>query len=300
MKQDYFLGLSEEGFHRIVYTEWGNSHPTKSPIICVHGLTRNRRDFDTLAEFLVKRDDYHLFCPDVVGRGDSGWLNNPLHYTYEQYIADMNGLIARTHSHQVDWIGTSMGGLIGLLLAAMPNTPIRRLILNDIGPQVPAAALARLATYAGKDPIFTNKNDAQTYFQTIYADFGHLTEMQWQQFTENSIYEISPGKFASKLDPNIKLVPVKSKITWQSLLHPHRLAEGVFLDIDLWSFWHKITCPILVLHGQKSDILLPEIIQKMQHTHANIEVIDIPHTGHAPALLDPSQHEIIYQWLKQN
>jgi len=299
MKKDYFWGLSEEGFHRVAYLEWGKANNTNIPIICVHGLTRNSHDFDELAQFLIYFG-CHVFCPDIVGRGDSDWLKSPLHYTYEQYIADMNNMIARAQTNQVDWIGTSMGGLVGMILASLPNSPIHRLILNDIGAQIPAKALARLAKYSGKDPIFENREEAKRYFQRVYADFGQLSDGQWERFTEHSIYEFTPGRFASKLDPGIKIVPAKSKLAWQVLMHPHRALEGTLFDVDLWPIWRKVTCPVLILHGERSDILTTRIIQKMQHIHPYTDVIDIPDAGHAPALLDPIHHEKIYRWLMKN
>jgi len=298
MKKDYLLGLSEDGFHKIAYTEWGNPDSTKPPVICVHGLTRNGRDFDSLAEYLAQHGN-HIYCPDIVGRGDSDWLNNPLHYTYEQYIADMNAMIARTQARQVDWIGTSMGGLIGMIAASMPNSPIRRLVMNDVGPQIPVKAVTRLSKYAGKDPEFSSIEDAKRYFQMIYADFGVMSDAQWQNFTENSIREIAPGKFTTKLDQGIKRTPAKSKIAWNLLLNPHKALEGTFFDVDLWKFWRKVTCPVLVIHGARSDLLLPGIIEKMKAAHANMEVLEVPNAGHAPALMEAGQHDVIQRWLSK-
>ena len=237
------------------------------------------------------------FCPDIVGRGDSDWLKNPLHYTYEQYIADMNVMIARTGAKQIDWIGTSMGGLIGMILAAMPNSPIRRLVMNDVGPQIPAKALGRLAKYTGQDPDFSSVEEAKNYFRRIYADFGKLSDSQWQKLTEDSIREIAPGKFISKTDHGVKITPTKSKIAWNILLNPHKALEGTFFDVDLWQIWRKVTCPVFVVHGEKSDILLPEIIYKMKNIHPDTTVMHVPDAGHAPALLDQNQQKIIYQWL---
>jgi pimeloyl-ACP methyl ester carboxylesterase len=136
MKTNYFLGVSTDGFHRVAYTEWGQPDTTQPTVFCVHGLLRNRHDFYALANFLSLQER-HIFCPDIAGRGDSDWFKNPQHYTFEQYIADMTGLVARSSATQIDWIGTSMGGLIGMMMAALPNSPIRRLVLNDIGPQIP-------------------------------------------------------------------------------------------------------------------------------------------------------------------
>jgi pimeloyl-ACP methyl ester carboxylesterase len=298
MKKDYFLGLSEEGFHRVAYLEWGKGNDASTPVICVHGLTRNSRDFDALAEYLSKRND-HVFCPDIVGRGDSDWLNNPLHYTYEQYIADMVAMIARTDAARVDWVGTSMGGLIGMILASMPKSPIRRLVLNDVGPQIPAKGLARLAKYAGREPVFNNINEAVAYYKKIYAEFGVLTDEQWLRFAENSVREITPGRFISKLDQGIKVAPAKSNLAWRAFLHPHKALEGTLFDMDLWHIWRKVTCPVLVLHGKNSDILLPSVVEKMRRIHPDTEVIEIENAGHAPALLDPKEHEMIYRFLMQ-
>lgn len=295
MKKDYFLGLSEEGFHKVAYIEWGQAS-SQPPIICVHGLTRNSRDFDDLASYLSSAGR-QVFCPDVVGRGDSDWLKNPLHYTYEQYLADMNAMIARTCATEVDWIGTSMGGLLGMMLAAVPNSPIKRLVLNDVGPQISTKALARLSKYVGREPDFSSVDAAKAYFKSIYADFGNLTEAQWDKLTATSIHQVAPNKFISKLDHGVKITPTKSKIAWDVLLHPHKALEGTLFDIDLWQIWRKVTCPVLVIHGQNSNILQPATIQKMQQIHPHTEVIDIPNTGHAPALLDEEQHVIINHFL---
>lgn len=298
MKKDYFFGLSEEGFHRVAYTEWGTRNSTNIPVICVHGLTRNGRDFDFLADYLSYLGN-HLFCPDIVGRGDSDWLKNPLHYTYEQYIADMNVLIARTEAREIDWVGTSMGGIIGMLMASMPNSPIRRLILNDVGPQIPARGLARLAKYAGNDPDFSSMEEAKNHFKNIYAELGNLTESQWQYLTENSVREISPGRFVSKIDHGVKISPVKSNLAWKLLFNPHKAFEGTIFDVDLWDVWRKITCPVLIIHGSKSDILLPDTIKKMQQIHPDAQLIEIPDAGHAPALVNLEHHEMIHRWLSK-
>lgn len=298
MKIESFFGLSEEGFHRIVYSEWGESHPETPTIICVHGLTRNRRDFDAFANYLSSQGR-HVFCPDIVGRGDSDYLKNPLHYTYEQYIADMNAMIARTNSKEkIDWIGTSMGGLIGMFIASLPRNPLRRLIINDIGPQIPAAAMTRMSTYTGTDPEFASLDEAKRYFKNVYSGFGTLTEDNWQHFTETSVREVATGKWVTKIDPGVKIMPAKSKLAWKSLLHPLKALEGSLFDIDLWEVWRKITCPVLVIHGKHSDLLLPQTIEKMIAIHPNTEVIEIEDAGHAPALFDPSHHHMIFNWLK--
>ena len=300
MRQDYVHCATKEGYHHIAYTEWGTytydeEHP--SAVVCVHGLTRNSRDFDALAAFLSTQANRHVFCPDVVGRGDSSWLKDPHGYTFERYIMDMNVLIARTAATHIDWIGTSMGGLIGIMLAALPHSPIRSLVLNDVSPQVPIHALWEMAKYVGKDPEFSSKNQAKEHYKKIYAEFGPLTDEQWDYFTEHSIKEISPNVYISKFDPNIH----DFRLTWQSVkeffYNPHKALEGVFFDVDLWSIWQNVKCPVLVIRGAKSSLLLPEHVKRMQRTHSHVDLFEVENAGHAPALLDHHQQEKIAVWL---
>lgn len=290
------LGLSEEGFHKIVYREWEHSSQNP-PIICVHGLTRNGLDFDDLAAYLHLKNR-HVFVPDIVGRGESDWLKNPLHYNYEQYLADLNTLIARVNSESIDWIGTSMGGLLGMILASLPQNPIRRLVLNDIGPQIPVKAITRLSQYAGQDPTFSNLDEAKQYFKRVYHDFGPLEESQWDKLTRDSVREIKPGSFVTKMDPGIKAAPASSKFAWQQvLLHPYKALQGTFFDIDLWHLWHKVNCPILIIQGEQSDILPDHVVEKMQESKNHIEILKIAGVGHAPTLLDEVTHSKIEDFL---
>jgi pimeloyl-ACP methyl ester carboxylesterase len=299
MKQNYYLGMSPQGFHDLAYTEWGTWSDQFPTIICVHGLTRNGRDFDELAFYLSNKGRYVL-CPDVVGRGESSWFTNPTHYNFNQYVSDMNTLIARAHTHHVDWIGTSMGGLIGMMMAALPNTPIRRLVINDIGPQVPIAGLKRLAQYAGKEPVFKTFDEAKAYCKIHYADFGVLSEEQWEQFTEHSIKLRAPNLYTFKMDPGIRHAKSPSQWLNDFVHHPIKALEGVLYDVDLWAIWKQVRCPVLVIHGTHSDLLTPEIITKMQRTHPQVEVYEVENAGHAPALLEQQNHEKIYNWLIKN
>lgn len=296
MKKNSYLGISEEGFHNIAYTEWGSSDPVLPTVICVHGYTRNSRDFDALASYISMKGR-HVFCPDVVGRGESSWFKQSSHYNFTQYVADMNALIARTQARQVDWIGTSMGGLIGMMLAALPHSPIRRLILNDVGPQIPIHGLKRLAKYAAKDPIYKSVEEAKQHFKLNYAQFGNLTEKQWDTFTKNSIEQQAPNVFIARVDPNIKNPKSTSQVLSELFHHPHKALEGIFYDIDLWSTWERVQCPVLVIHGKKSDLLTPEIIKRMIRVHPDTTVYVKEDAGHAPALLDLIDHETITQWL---
>ncbi|WP_028387655.1 alpha/beta fold hydrolase [Legionella fairfieldensis] len=296
MKQNYIFNASSEGYYKIAYTEWGYSHPGSAAVICVHGLTRNCRDFDALARFLSV-NGHHVFCPDIIGRGDSSWLSNSQHYNFKRYAMDMNVLIGRTGATQIDWLGTSMGGLIGILMASLPNTPIRSLILNDVSPQVPIQALWRLAKFAGKDPEFSTKEEAKKHYKKIYAEFGHLTEEQWNYFTEHSIKEKYAGTYISKFDPSIHDFGFKWQTVKELFYSPHKALEGVLFDVDLWDVWRNIHCPVLVIRGHHSSLLLPEHIKKMQRTHPHVDFFEVEDAGHAPALLNEEEHEKILDWL---
>lgn len=295
MQTETLLGLSEAGFHRIVYTEWGNP-TTIPPVICVHGLTRNRHDFDSLS-YSLSNQGLHLYCPDIAGRGDSDWLKEAAHYNFPQYCQDMNALIARTASPDIYWIGTSMGGLIGMMLAGMPDSPIKKLVLNDIGPFVSSGAMLRITWYARRKKVFSSLKKALKYYKRIYADFGPLSETEWQDLVTNSIYEIKPGKFTSKMDPKVTANSSVGKAILKMLCHPIKTLTGTIFEVDLWKIWEKITCPVLVIHGKRSDVLRADTIEKMRTTHPELEVLEVEDAGHAPALLDITQQQIIYDWL---
>ncbi|MBA2710593.1 MAG: alpha/beta fold hydrolase [Tatlockia sp.] len=296
MKQNYILCASKEGYHKVAYTEWGEVNASNSAVICVHGLTRNSRDFDSLANYLSFQG-HHVFCPDVVGRGESSWLKDPHHYTFKRYLMDMNVLIGRTTAGEIDWIGTSMGGIIGIMIASMPKTPIRRLILNDVGPQVPVHELWRLASNITQNPKFHSQNEAKTYLKKIHAEFGNLTEEQWDTLTTNSIIERSPGLFSLKFDPGIHELKFKWQILKELFYSPHKALEGVVFDVELWSYWEHIKCPVLVVRGKKSRLLLPEHLKRMKRTHPQVDIYEVPDAGHAPALLDFKQQKRIADWL---
>jgi len=269
--------LSKTGFHSLVYREAGPDHPV--PVICLHGLARNARDFDSLAEVLVA-SGRRVVSVDVAGRGESGWLRDPMDYGYPQYLADTAALIARLDCHAVDIVGTSMGGLIGMLLAAQPDAPLRRLVMNDVGPFVPKAALERILAYCGKDPFFADLAAAVAYHRATYAGFGDLSDAQWRHLTETSLRPDGDG-WRLHYDPRIA--------------EPLRRAEPA--DVDLWALWDRIACPVLVLRGARSDLLLPETAAAMTRRGPRAEVIEVSGCGHAPALLDPGQTGPVRDWL---
>lgn len=278
MRERSFLSLGPNGFHRVVYREWGDAE-NEQTLICVHGLTRNGRDFDTLAAALSK--DYRVVCPDVAGRGRSEWLPVKADYGYPLYCADMAALMAHLRVESVDWLGTSMGGLIGMLLAASPGTPLRRLIMNDIGALIPKAALERIASYVGGDPRFGSMAELDAYIREIYAPFGQLTEAQWHGLVESSARTTPEGTIGLSYDPGIA--------------EPFR--EGPLEDVDLWQAWDSVHCPVLVLRGADSDVLLADTAKEMQQRGPKAELVELPNVGHAPMLMSDDQIGTVRKWL---
>lgn len=277
MSERSFLGLSAAGFHRVAYTQWGRDDAPA--VLCVHGLTRNGRDFDPLA--LALADRRRIACPDVVGRGKSAWLPVPALYGYPQYCADMAALIARMGVDQVDWVGTSMGGLIGMTLAAQPNNPIRRLVINDVGPLISKVGLQRIADYVGKDPVFEDVAAVEAYLRFTLMGLGRLTDGQWRHLAEHSARQRPDGLLGLAYDPGIadafKAQPMQ--------------------DVDLWALWDRVTCPVLVLRGAESDLLTAETAEEMTRRGPGARIIEIPHTGHAPALMSEEQIAVIRSFL---
>jgi len=266
------------GDHTIRVLDWGEIDNPKV-LICVHGLTRNARDFDAIAGALSH--DIRLICPDITGRGESKWLSDPQFYNYETYIADMTNMISYFGLKHVDWLGTSMGGLIGMMMASLPESPIRRLILNDIGPWIPKAALQRIAGYLLTPRNFASQDDVEAYFREVHAPFGPLSDEQWQHLAHHGARQMPDGMWHLKYDP--------------AIADPFR--EVIDADADLWEIWEAVRCPVLALRGKDSDVLLGETSRQMQHRGPKARVIEFEGIGHAPALMAPSQIEIVAGWL---
>lgn len=280
-QQGQILGLSPSGFYKMAYLDW-RRHTDGNTLVCVHGLTRNSHDFDTLAESLLTSVPSigRVVCPDVVGRGASDWLKDPAQYGYPQYLADMTALIARLDVGSIDWVGTSMGGLIGMSLAALPNSPIRRLVLNDIGPVIGKASLQRISDYVGLDYRFSSLDALERHLRKIHAPFGPLTDTQWQYMARYSQRKLDDGNLGLAYDPAIA----------------HNVKLGV-ADIDLWALWERIACPVLVLRGADSDILSADVAQLMTERGPKAELITFAGVGHAPALMAQDQIDIVTGWL---
>ncbi len=277
MRSRSIRGLNTKGFHRLHYTEWGS--PGDPVVVCVHGLSQNARSFDVLANKLAA--SHHVACLDVAGRGKSEWLADPSDYAYPQYMADANVLIARLGVDRVDWVGTSMGGLIGIMLAALPNSPIRRLVINDIGPFVPQAALERIASYMVKDNRFADLAAFEAYLREVYAPFGPLSDDQWQTMARHGARHNDDGTISPIYDPAIA----------------DAFRDDPMDDVDLWPLWDAITCPTLVLRGADSDILLGETAHAMSKRGPAAMVVEFAGIGHAPALQAADQIAAIEDFL---
>lgn len=281
-RDDFFLGLSAAGFHRNHYAEWlPVADENGPPVICVHGLTRNSGDFDDLAIALAGNYGRRTLAADVVGRGRSDWLADPKLYGYPQYLADAAALLARVNAEQADWVGTSMGGLIGMLLAAQPKSPIRRLVINDVGPLVPKSGLERIAAYVGKDPVFDDIAGVEAYLRYVLAGFGAAPDASWRRMALRSARALPDGSFGLAYDPGIAAA----------------FTAAPLADVDLWSAWDQIKCPVLVLRGENSDILSAETHAQMASRGPCATILTLPNMGHAPSLMTDEQIGLVARFL---
>jgi pimeloyl-ACP methyl ester carboxylesterase len=265
---------------RMVYTDWGDIDNPRL-LICVHGLTRCGRDFDTLAEALA--DDYRVICPDVIGRGLSDWLDDQAGYGIPTYAQHMLALLAHLGAAKVDWLGTSMGGLIGMALAAQPESPIQRLILNDVGPEIPGPALARIAHYVGRDERWDSLAEAMAQQSQALAPFGNLSPAQWHRILLPALVQDAEGRWRTRYDPRIAL----------SLR-----AIDPTQNPNLWPLYEAISCPTLAIHGADSDLLTTEVWQAMATRGPRATLAEIPNVGHAPPFLDEAQIAIVRDYLR--
>ena len=275
MREGQVRCLDPHGFHLMRYTEWGDPHNPRV-LVCVHGLTRNGRDFDHLAGKLS--DVYRVVCPDVAGRGRSEWLRDPADYTYPVYCSDMATLIASLHAETVDWVGTSMGGIIGMILSGLPGSPVRKLVLNDVGCHIPKAAVERIGQYVGREPAFRSIEELEAAIRA-FSPFGPLTDAQWRHLAIHAAKEVD-GEWRFRYDPGIG----------QNF---HAVPPG---DVDLRSYWHAVRGPVLVIRGEHSDLLLAETLTEMS-VRPHTETLVVPDTGHCPMLMDDAQVLAIRRFL---
>jgi pimeloyl-ACP methyl ester carboxylesterase len=275
-REHSFNSLSLHGFHRIVYREWGEPDNARI-VVCVHGLTSNARDFDDLATALAPTSRP---LPDMPERGESDWLRDQRlqHCNLPDGLA---ALRAHAHAERVAWVGTSMGGLLGMVLAAQPGTPIMRLVVNDIGPMIEPAALARIATYVGLDPLFESFQALEAHVRAVSAPFGPLSDVQWERLSRSVARQTPDGRWRLKYDPGIAV--------------PFRTAAST--PTSLWPVWDAIQCPTLILRGAESDLLSSTTAKAMQQRGPRPELIEFAGVGHAPMLLSADQIEPVVRFL---
>lgn len=267
------------GPHQLTCWQWGES-TNNNVLLCVHGLTRNGRDFDFLARTLSKR--YRVLCPDMPGRGESEWLSPAASYHYGQYVSDIGHMLAQLGIAQLDWVGTSMGGVIGMIMAGLQPTLIRRMVLNDVGALIPKESLERLRSYVGKTMRFANWDEAQSKMRVLFEPWGISEKEHWQHLLTHSSRTLPDGSVELTYDPAIAQV---------------FLDQPEVKDVDLSHVWNAVQCPVLLLRGENSDLLLRETaLQMAGRDHVNY--VEIKNCGHAPHLMSNEQIRLVEQWLQ--
>ena len=278
MRENRVLGLSAHGFYAMTYFEWGDPG-NDQVLVCVHGLTRRGRDFDALAAALADR--YRVICVDLPGRGQSDWLAVAADYQPATYLQGVTALLARLDVAQVDWLGVSLGGLLGMMLAAQPKTPIRKLVLDDIGSYVDAEALQRIAAYVSEYPAFPDRAALEAYMRVVCAPYGLTTDAEWQHLVTYGSRQDETGAWRFHWDPK--------------LAEPFK--EGFSESVDLWPVWAMIQAPVLLLRGADSDILTAETAAEMVARKPTTRLVEFAGVGHAPMLTNPAQITVVRDWL---
>ena len=274
--------LDARGLHRMAYWEWGDAANPRV-LVCVHGLSRQGRDFDTLARAMC--DQYRVVCPDVVGRGQSDWLADPMGYQVPAYVADMVTLLARLAASELHWVGTSMGGLIGLGIASLPGTPVAKLVLNDVGPVIQYEAIARIGTYLGVPVRWSSVDAAAAYLLSISKSFGPHMPEQWLALTRPMLKADGDG-FVPHYDPAIAL-PFRT-------VTPEIAAAG---EAALWASYERVACPTLLLRGAESDLLTAATAHEMTQRGPRARLREFAGVGHAPTLIAAEQIAAVREFL---
>lgn len=285
-----------QGGHRMAYWQWGQPD-SAHVVLCVHGLTRQGRDFDVLARALCQRaadidQSLRVVCPDVAGRGQSDWLKDPARYQVPTYAADMLTLLAQLNAGTLDWLGTSMGGLIGMVVAGFPEAPpfakVRRLVLNDVGPVIEWQALQRIGQYLGKTGVFDSEQQAADALWTIASSFGPHTRTQWLALTQPMLKPLGDGSGRLKLHYDPALAEPFKAMT------PESAAQGEAL---LWQAYDQITAQTLLVRGAESDLLSRQTALAMTQRGPKARLIEIAGVGHAPTFVADDQVQSVLSFL---
>lgn len=275
--------LSPGGLHELAYKEWGDP-ANPNVLVCVHGLTRVADDFDNLAQALS--ENYRVVAPDVVGRGRSGWLRDAQHYHVGQYVSDMVTLLARVDAGVVHWFGTSMGGLIGMGLASIADNPIRKLVLNDVGPTLNPAALMRIGSYVSQPVRFDTFEEGVKYIHDVSVSFGPHSDAEWRKLAGDVLKQDAEGKWIRHYD--LRLADPFKTLTVESA------KQG---EAALWAAYDAIKCPTLVVRGAQSDLLTAETAQAMTQRGPKATLVELPGVGHAPTFLHADQIALAKEFL---
>ncbi|ABV74952.1 hypothetical protein A1C_03330 [Rickettsia akari str. Hartford] len=266
--------------HKISYVEFGDPK-NKNIIVCAHGLTRNAHDFDKIAKELST--NYRVISINYPGRSDSENFKKSNHYNYTTYIKDTLFFLKRLNIKNPIWLGTSMGGIIGMVLASKYKNIFKALILNDIGAFIDAAPLMKIGGYAKKTILLDDLASAKEHLKLIYAQIGIKDEEDWDYLTKYSVISTFGGKYKMNYDPAIT----------QGMKNASNQE-----DVKLWSVWNKIKCRILVIHGMKSQILTKSTVNKMKETKI-FDLYDVKYAGHAPSLMNFEEINYIKSWLEK-
>ncbi|MGI9317121.1 MAG: alpha/beta fold hydrolase [bacterium] len=266
--------------HMLRWAEWGEAANPRV-LFCAHGLSRNGRDFDYLASAAAA--DYRVICPDYPGRGKSDQLVDPRNYHNQQYLLDTLHILSSLTFEQLDWVGTSMGGLIGIGLASMKEHRVRRMVINDVGAFIPGEALALINQYLSVHPKFESLDQAENYFRSVYASFGPLEDEHYHHLVQHGIMQAEDDAgYVLNHDPAMidQFISLECK------------------DIELWDLWDKVNIPTLIIRGEKSGLLLRSTIEQMKLRHKGADSEEIAHCAHAPSLMVPDQIKLVLDWLQ--
>lgn len=285
MAEGFFTSENSAGSHKLYYQTWGD--PSGRPMICVHGLTGSSQDFKYVGEFLSARG-YYTIALDMPGRGRSDFLENPADYNFAQYFTDLRRFFAHLTLTKFDWLGVSMGGLLGIHIAGEDNSPVQRMILNDVGPEVPSEALAFISGYLAMSPVFASIDEMmgamkQSRGTPFYR--GDMSEEQWQHYARSHARKNQMGLWSRAFDPGIA----------------YNFAIQPLGKENLWPYWDRITQPVLALRGELSTLFTEPIAAKMleRKIGAPIELVRFPEIGHVPSLYPEDQIRILFDWLQK-
>lgn len=271
--------MSPTGFHDLHYTEWGRRNAARV-VVCAHGYSGNARDFDFLAAELAS--DARVICIDVAGRGASGWLASPLQYHFGQFLGDINSLLGQLELKEVDWIGTSMGGLLGMMLASQPSSPVRRLVMNDVGAFLPIDALRAIARHLEAPESFASLDEVEAHLRHTHRDWSTISDAQWRHLAVHRSRKAGAG-FRLHFDPVIARVA-----------RPMPFTPGLFF----WDAWYRVRCPVLLLRGERSEVFPESVAATMLEVNHNAQLVEIPDCGHVPALMAASEMDVVGNFLR--